>query len=172
MGQESQGLTGSGPACALAADASSPLSSACPQDSSSRGAAWTQRGAGTEWLLALRARERLEHPLAPCLRQLAERVVEQLFARVGAIREALLLDAGAIYEGDPAAQSVDEVILAYPGFLAIAIYRIAHELHDRVPVFARLLTDVAHGATGIDIHPGVRIGGSFAIDRGYRDRDR
>jgi serine O-acetyltransferase len=92
--------------------------------------------------------------------------VEHLYSRLGSIREALSLDAQAIYEGDPAAQSVDEVILAYPGFLAIATHRIAHELHGRVMVFPRLLTEVAHRATGIDIHPGAQIGASFAIDHG------
>ncbi len=93
-------------------------------------------------------------------------VSEHLYSRLGSIRDALLLDAQAIYEGDPAAESVDEVILAYPGFLAIATYRIAHELHGRVDLFPRLLTEVAHRATGIDIHPGARIGASFAIDHG------
>ena len=92
--------------------------------------------------------------------------VEHLISRLGPLREALLLDAQAIYDGDPAAESVDEVILAYPGFLAIAIYRLAHELHGRVSVFPRLLSEVAHRATGIDIHPGARIGRSFAIDHG------
>jgi len=95
-----------------------------------------------------------------------EAVVEHLFARLPDVREALLEDARAIHDGDPAARSVDEVILAYPGFLAIANYRIAHELEGRVAVFPRLLTEVAHRLTGIDIHPGARIGGSFAIDHG------
>ena len=93
-------------------------------------------------------------------------IIDHLFARLGAIREALLLDAHAIYAGDPAAESVDEVILAYPGFLATATYRIAHELYGHIAVFPRLLTEVAHRATGIDIHPGARIGASFAIDHG------
>ena len=93
-------------------------------------------------------------------------VSEHLYSRLGSIREALLLDAQAMYEGDPAAESVDEVILAYPGFLAIATYRIAHELHGRVALFPRLLTEVAHRATGIDIHPGAQIEASFAIDHG------
>jgi len=93
-------------------------------------------------------------------------VKEHLYSRLGLIREALLLDAQAIYEGDPAADSVDEVILAYPGFLAIATYRIAHELHGRAALFSRLLAEVAHRATGIDIHPGAQIGASFAIDHG------
>ena len=93
-------------------------------------------------------------------------VSEHLYSRLGSIREALLSDAQAMYEGDPAAGSVDEVILAYPGFLAIATYRISHELHGRVALFPRLLTEVAHRATGIDIHPGAQIGASFAIDHG------
>ncbi|MGA2010384.1 MAG: serine O-acetyltransferase [Solirubrobacteraceae bacterium] len=91
---------------------------------------------------------------------------EDLLSRFGPIREALLLDARAIHDGDPASESVDEVIVAYPGFLAIAIYRIAHELYGHVSLFPRLLTEVAHRATGIDIHPGARIGPSFAIDHG------
>jgi serine O-acetyltransferase len=92
--------------------------------------------------------------------------VTHLYRRLGPIREAIWLDACAIYEGDPAARSVDEVVLAYPGFLAIATYRIAHDLHARAALFARLLTEVAHSATGIDIHPGAQIGESFAIDHG------
>jgi serine O-acetyltransferase len=93
-------------------------------------------------------------------------VVEHLCSRLASLREELLLDAAAIYDGDPAAHSVDEVILAYPGFLATATYRIAHELHGLAMLFPRLLTEVAHRATGIDIHPGARIGPSFAIDHG------
>lgn len=75
-------------------------------------------------------------------------VIDDLYAKLGGIREALLLDARAIHDGDPAARGIDEVILAYPGFLAIATYRIAHQ------------------ATGIDINPGAQIGASFAIDHG------
>ena len=104
----------------------------------------------------------------PAARSAATRgaAAEHLFSRLASIREALLLDARAIYDGDPAAHSVDEVILAYPGFLATAIHRLAHELHGRVALFPRLLAEVAHRATGIDIHPGARIGASFAIDHG------
>lgn len=93
-------------------------------------------------------------------------VIEHFYARLGWLRQALALDAKAIFDGDPAAESLDEVILAYPGFLAIATYRFAHELHGRAELFPRLLTEVAHRATGIDIHPGARIGASFAIDHG------
>jgi serine O-acetyltransferase len=92
--------------------------------------------------------------------------VEHFYSRLAWLREALLLDATAIYEGDPAAESLDEVILAYPGFLAIASYRFAHELRGRAELFPRLLTEVSHTATGIDIHPGAQIGAAFAIDHG------
>jgi serine O-acetyltransferase len=77
------------------------------------------------------------------------------------------MDAEAILAGDPAAESVDEVVAAYPGFLAIALYRIAHEIHScGMPLLPRLLTEIAHGRTGIDIHPGAKIGRSFCIDHG------
>jgi len=83
------------------------------------------------------------------------------------IHDKLWLDADAITSGDPAAESVDEVILAYPGFTAIAFYRLAHEFYLlRVPIFPRLITEYAHQMTGIDIHPGAQIGSSFAIDHG------
>jgi|LauGreDrversion4_2_1035121.scaffolds.fasta_scaffold09122_3 serine O-acetyltransferase len=79
----------------------------------------------------------------------------------------LLEDAQAIYTGDPAAKSVDEVILAYPGFLAIAVYRIAHWLHQqKIQIVPRMLSEYAHRLTGIDIHPGATIGRSFVIDHG------
>jgi serine O-acetyltransferase len=79
----------------------------------------------------------------------------------------LLEDAHAIYQGDPAAHSVDEVILAYPGFYAIAVYRLAHWfLKQGVPLVPRLLSEVAHARTGIEIHPGAQIGRAFVIDHG------
>ncbi len=84
-----------------------------------------------------------------------------------AIHDKLWMDAEAIYRGDPAAESIDEVILAYPGFTAIAVYRFAHVFYEHtVPIFPRLLTEYAHQTTGIDIHPGAQIGNSFAIDHG------
>lgn len=81
--------------------------------------------------------------------------------------KTLVTDAMAINEGDPAALSVEEVIISYPGFYAIMIYRIAHEL-DRlaVPFIPRMLTEYAHGKTGIDINPKATIGKSFCIDHG------
>ncbi len=83
------------------------------------------------------------------------------------VYDSLWSDAEAIYAGDPAAESIEEVILAYPGFLAIAVYRIAHTFYLlKVPVFPRLLTEYAHQVTGVDIHPGATIGNSFMIDHG------
>jgi len=83
------------------------------------------------------------------------------------LRRALLDDARATFDGDPAALSVDEVILAYPGFLATALYRLAHGLYRLgAPLVARLLTEYGHRQTGIDLHPGATVGRAFAIDHG------
>lgn len=83
------------------------------------------------------------------------------------IYKMLWADAEAIYKGDPAAESVDEVIIAYPGFMAITIYRIAHELYLlKLPILPRILAEYAHELTGIDIHPGAKIGSPFFIDHG------
>ncbi|MEH0155318.1 serine acetyltransferase [Limibacter armeniacum] len=79
----------------------------------------------------------------------------------------LLEDAQAILKGDPAANYLEEVILAYPGFFGIYVYRIAHELYQiKLPVIPRLFSEYAHGKTGIDLHPGAKIGRSFCIDHG------
>jgi serine O-acetyltransferase len=84
-----------------------------------------------------------------------------------AIQEALALDAEATCAADPAAADIDEVILAYPGFYALAAYRLAHRLlHLGVPLLPRLMTERAHRVTGIDIHPGAAIGQGVAIDHG------
>lgn len=94
-------------------------------------------------------------------------VVRRFFQQLPNIRDALLLDAQAICDGDPAAHSTDEVILAYPGFYATAVYRLAHQLQGcEVPLVPRVLTELAHRDTGIDIHPGAEIGQSLAIDHG------
>jgi serine O-acetyltransferase len=98
-------------------------------------------------------------------RQHNEMVAQEFFAGLPQLREALLLDAAAVEAGDPAAESQDEVIAAYPGFYAIAVYRIAHELARRgVSVLPRLMTEYAHRITGVDIHPEATIGESFCID--------
>jgi serine O-acetyltransferase len=112
----------------------------------------------------------LKRLLIPLLKDTSlnlEDIVKQFVQTLPDLHDKLWLDAEAITSGDPAAESVDEVILAYPGFSAIAIYRIAHEFYVmHVPIFSRLVTEYAHQITGIDIHPGAQIGTSFAIDHG------
>jgi len=94
-----------------------------------------------------------------------DEVTEKFFNLIPDIYRQLSLDAVAIHEGDPASESVDEVIAAYPGFFAIYTYRIAHEFYKMgIPVFPRMLTEYAHFRTGVDIHPGATIGDSFFID--------
>ena len=96
-----------------------------------------------------------------------EDVADALFAKLPAIRETLETDIQAGYEGDPAATCPDEVMLAYPAFEAISIFRIAHELYLlKVPMLPRMMTEYAHSLTGIDIHPGATIGPYFFIDHG------
>lgn len=83
------------------------------------------------------------------------------------IQKKLMMDIKAIYEGDPAATSPEEVVLSYPGFLAICIYRIAHEFYIRkIPLIPRIMTEYAHEKTGVDIHAGATIGDYFCIDHG------
>ncbi len=83
------------------------------------------------------------------------------------IREMLAADVQAAYDGDPAAMNLDEVILAYPGLLAISVQRLSHKLYElNVPLMPRIMAEWAHLETGIDIHPGARIGRSFFIDHG------
>ena len=96
-----------------------------------------------------------------------DHIVETFFRSLATIEAQLDGDAKSIYEGDPAANSVDEVILCYPGFYAIAIYRFAHELYKmNIPSLPRLLSEYAHQITGIEINPGAKIGSNFCIDHG------
>jgi len=110
---------------------------------------------------------KLEHkPCDKCRGRGAEHAA-RLVRKLPRIRAMLEEDVKAAYDGDPAAESYDEIVFAYPGFYAITVHRIAHELHDQgVPLLPRLLSEVAHSATGIDIHPGAHIGRSFFIDHG------
>jgi serine O-acetyltransferase len=95
------------------------------------------------------------------------RIAKDFISKIPEVHDKLWLDADAIYKGDPASESIDEVILAYPGFIAIAIYRLAHELYKlRVPIIPRIFTEHAHQITGIDIHPGAEIDSPFFIDHG------
>jgi len=98
-------------------------------------------------------------------RKRAAALAKRFLGRIPAVREMLALDAQAAYDGDPAAKSIDEVIYCYPGFYAITVYRLAHELVLLgVPLMPRIMTEHAHSLTGTDIHPGARIGRSFFID--------
>lgn len=93
--------------------------------------------------------------------------VDSFYESLEGIYENLRLDAAKIYENDPAATSIHEVIVSYPGFYAIAVYRIAHKLSLlNIPILPRILSEHAHGKTGIDIHPNASIGVPFFIDHG------
>jgi len=94
-------------------------------------------------------------------------IVREFAKQLPVIRVLLDTDIKAAFEGDPAARSVDEVLVCYPGILAIIHYRLAHVLHNlELPLIARMISEIAHSATGIDIHPGAQIDESFFIDHG------
>ncbi|MDR0444654.1 MAG: serine acetyltransferase [Treponema sp.] len=100
-------------------------------------------------------------------RAVAGLVVDEFFEELSKIRIILSKDLEAAVRGDPAAISADEVILSYPGFWAIAVHRMAHFFWTRqVPLIPRMMSELVHGRTGIDIHPGAEIGEAFFIDHG------
>ncbi len=110
---------------------------------------------------------RAHEALAPRYPHVPAHVPRDFMERLPELYTWLRQDADAIFEADPAARSVDEVILTYPGFYAIAIYRVANALHTLgLPLLPRLLTEMAHQRTGVDIHPGATIGRRFVIDHG------
>ena len=97
----------------------------------------------------------------------AEKVVREFAAALPGIRRLLDGDVLAAYHGDPAARSVDEVLLCYPGILAMVHHRLAHQLYDLgLPLLSRIVAELAHSQTGVDIHPGARIDAGFFIDHG------
>lgn len=101
----------------------------------------------------------------PCER--ANQITQELLGELPRIQAVLATDAQAAYDGDPAATSREEAIACYPGMLAVTHYRLAHELYRLgVPLVPRMVTELAHSETGIDIHPGAQIGESFFIDHG------
>ncbi|MGZ5018528.1 MAG: serine O-acetyltransferase EpsC [Methylobacter sp.] len=94
-------------------------------------------------------------------------ITREFAARLPEVRTLIESDILAAYEGDPAARSSDEVLVCYPGITAIIHHRLAHDLHQLgAPLVARIISEIAHSATGIDIHPGAQIGDSFFIDHG------
>lgn len=109
----------------------------------------------------------LLRPLSPRLNNPVELLTEKFFDQFPEVYCALLDDAGAILNFDPAAFSFEEVVLSYPGFHAIAIYRLSHVMYKlKIPILPRLISEYAHSRTGIDINPGAEIGRSFFIDHG------
>jgi serine O-acetyltransferase len=106
-------------------------------------------------------------PDCSMVREEAAHIAQQVLERIPSLRESLAEDVGAHFEADPAATGLDEVIFCYPGVFAVSAYRMAHELHTLgAPLLARIITEHAHERTGVDIHPGARIGHSFFIDHG------
>ncbi|MEM9082827.1 MAG: serine O-acetyltransferase [Planctomycetota bacterium] len=98
---------------------------------------------------------------------LAARLTQRFFDELAELRRMIALDVQAAYDGDPAAEHTDEIVLCYPGISAICSHRIAHALYRMgVPLLPRIVQELAHSETGIDIHPGCTIGESFFIDHG------
>lgn len=114
----------------------------------------------------------LAHEYAQCQNtdgyaEAAEDIAIRILEGLPVIREILDTDIRAAYEGDPAAKSYEEILLSYPSIEAVSVYRIAHLFHGLgVPVLPRIMTEYAHTNTGIDIHPGAKIGNRFFIDHG------
>jgi serine O-acetyltransferase len=118
-------------------------------------------------LLELRYTARHEPENTPLLEQRAAGIVHEFAQSLPRIRAVLDTDVQAAYQGDPAASSVDEVLLCYPGVIAVIHHRLAHVLYKLgVPLLARIVAELAHSETGIDIHPGAQIGPGFFIDHG------
>lgn len=123
----------------------------------------------TEEALEMHAREKFQQIISYFIADENQRmkVVEQLIEELPSIHQTINTDIEAAYRGDPAAQSYDEIMLAYPTFEALTIFRIAHKLYRmEVPILPRIMTEYAHSMTGIDIHPGATIGDYFFIDHG------
>ena len=102
-----------------------------------------------------------------CPKEQVKELCKAFLNQIPAVRAQVETDLKAAYEGDPAATGYDEIVLAYPGIYAITVYRLAHELYRlNVPLIPRMMTEMAHSTTGIDIHPGATIGNYFFIDHG------
>jgi len=124
---------------------------------------------GQESLLkAMKLLEKLILDIQPQLsEEEASSITSKFLDELPTVAKKLVKDVRAAYEGDPAAQSVEEIMIAYPAYEAISIYRLAHILYLlKVPLIPRIMTEYAHQKTGIDIHPGARIGTHFFIDHG------
>ncbi len=127
----------------------------------------------TQIARALQHEERVQKNVEPCDHEqidyeaMGQAIAIDFLRSIPALRRVLAMDVQAAYDGDPACSSLDEVIFCYPGLEAVTIYRLAHELHRfSVPFIPRMMTEWAHRKTGIDIHPGAKIGNYFFIDHG------
>ena len=122
---------------------------------------------GQQIAIALRLGEKVDDIRARELDAKAQELTVQFLERLPEVRALLQTDLEAFFDGDPAATSLDEIIIAYPGLLAITVNRLAHVLFElKVPLIPRIMTEHAHSRTGIDIHPGATIGRYFFIDHG------
>ncbi len=122
---------------------------------------------GQQIAIALREGATVDADRAQQLDAQAQELTVQFLERLPEVRALLETDLQAAFDGDPAANSMDEIIIAYPGLQAIMINRIAHVLFElKVPLIPRIMTEYAHSRTGIDIHPGATIGRYFFIDHG------
>ncbi len=103
----------------------------------------------------------------PDFESIGQRNAIEFLESLPKLRQLLSTDAHAAYEGDPAASGIDEVIFCYPGFEAVTVHRLAHQLYlQKVPLLTRIISEWSHARTGIDIHPGAKIGPYFFIDHG------
>lgn len=101
------------------------------------------------------------------IKSLSVELTQHYLGLLPSIRDVLATDVQASYDGDPACKNLDEVVLCYPGFTAVSVFRLAHELHTlKIPFIPRMMTEWVHGETGVDIHPGATIGRHFFIDHG------
>jgi serine O-acetyltransferase len=115
----------------------------------------------------LHHRCRQEGADCPACEQAAARITDEFLDALPPLRSLLVTDVRAAFEGDPAATGADEVVFSYPGIQAICVFRIAHQLvRLGAPILPRMMTELAHSETGIDIHPGATIGEAFFIDHG------
>ncbi len=128
--------------------------------------AWLYEALAVQISRAISHSRTLDVPCADAEREAAALAADFL-TELPAIRETMASDVQAAYDGDPAATGLDEIIFSYPGLYAVMVYRLAHALHRMdVPLIPRIMTEHAHQRTGIDIHPGTRIGSRFFIDHG------
>ena len=109
---------------------------------------------------------RYDLPCSECIER-GQKICLDFLDAIPSLQKILATDVRATYDGDPAAKSYDEIIFSYPGIYAITVYRVAHVLFELgVPLLPRIMTEHAHSETGIDIHPGAKIGERFVIDHG------